>query len=98
MSRALDGIRVLDLSTPLGEATGRVLADLGAEVIKVEPPGGCGARFAPPFATVPNALHPRPEAPDGDPETSLFWRAFGMGKRSVVLDLEDEGVLLSMQY
>ncbi len=89
MSRALDGIRVLDLSTPLGEATGRVLADLGAEVIKIEPPGGCGSRFAPPFATTPSAEHPRPEAPDGDPETSLFWRAFGLGKRSVVLDLED---------
>ena len=91
MSRALDGIRVLDLSTALGEATGRVLADLGAEVIKVEPPGGCEARFAPPFATKPSAEQPRPEAPDGDPETSLFWRAFGLGKRSVVLDLDDPG-------
>ncbi|MCP4904268.1 MAG: CoA transferase [bacterium] len=90
MSRALDGIRVLDLSTPLGEATGRVLADLGAEVIKIEPPGGCGARFAPPFSTTPSADRPRPEAPHGDPETSLFWRAFGLGKRSVVLDLESD--------
>ena len=45
MSRALDGIRVLDLSTSLAEATGRILADLGAEVIKGEPPGGCDARF-----------------------------------------------------
>ncbi len=90
MSRALDGIRVLDLSTPLGEATGRVLADLGAEVIKIEPPGGCEARFAPPFETTPSAERPRPEAPDGDPETSLFWRAFGLGKRSVVLDLADD--------
>ena len=43
---ALEDIRVLDLSTALGEATGRVLADLGAEVIKIEPPGGCDARFA----------------------------------------------------
>lgn len=89
MSRALDGIRVLDLSTPLGEATGRVLADLGAEVIKIEAPGGCAARFAPPFRQSPAADSPRPEAPEGDPETSLFWRAFGLGKRSVVLDLQD---------
>jgi crotonobetainyl-CoA:carnitine CoA-transferase CaiB-like acyl-CoA transferase len=81
VSGALEGIRVLDLATPLGEATGRVLADLGAEVIKIEPPGGCESRFAPPF-----------EAGSGnpaDPESSLFWRAWGLGKRSVVLDIED---------
>jgi crotonobetainyl-CoA:carnitine CoA-transferase CaiB-like acyl-CoA transferase len=81
MSGALDGLRVLDLSTPLAEATGRVFADLGAEVIKVEPPGGCEARFAPPFA----------KGGEGDPEGSLFWRAWGLGKRSVVLDLEEGG-------
>lgn len=84
MSRPLEGIRVLDLATALAEATGRVLADLGAEVIKVEPPGGCESRFAPPFAG------PRPEPGTGDPEASLFWRAFGLGKKSVVLDLDDE--------
>jgi crotonobetainyl-CoA:carnitine CoA-transferase CaiB-like acyl-CoA transferase len=77
---ALNGIRVLDLATPLAEAAGRVLADLGAEVIKIEPPGGCAARFAAPFE----------KGREGDPEGSLFWRAFGQGKRSVVLDLEDE--------
>ena len=86
--RALDGLRVLDLSTPLGEATGRILADLGAEVIKVEPPGGCEARFAPPFVTPPSAKAPRPEPGRGDAEQSLFWRAWGLGKRSVVLDLD----------
>ncbi len=45
---ALEGIRVLDLTTRLGEGAGRVFADLGAEVIKIEPPGGCEARFTPP--------------------------------------------------
>jgi crotonobetainyl-CoA:carnitine CoA-transferase CaiB-like acyl-CoA transferase len=78
---ALSGIRVLDLSTPLAEATGRVLADLGAEVIKVEPPGGCGARFTAPFEA----------GRAGDPSGSLFWRAYGLGKRSVLLDLEALG-------
>ncbi len=73
---ALTGIRVLDLTTPLAEATGRVLADLGAEVIKLEPPGGCEARFVAPFE----------QGRRGDPDGSLFWRAFGLGKRSVVLD------------
>ncbi len=74
---ALRGIRVLDLTTPLGEAAGRVFADLGAEVIKIEPPEGCAARFTAPFVT----------GKAGDPEGSLFWRAFGLGKRSLVLDL-----------
>ena len=83
MKAALDGVRVLDLSTPLAEATGRVLADLGAEVIKVEPPGGCESRFAPPFAG------PRQIIGEGNPEASLFWQAFGLGKRSIVLDLEE---------
>ena len=73
MSGALDGIRVLDLSTRLAEATGKTLADLGAEVIKVEPPGGCDARTTPPFAA------------DG---RSLFWEAWGLGKHSVVCDID----------
>lgn len=72
---ALAGIRVLDCSSVAAEATGRVLADLGAEVVKVEPPGGTEARHRPPFAVT-----------SGE---SLHWRAFGLGKKSVVLDLRD---------
>ncbi len=73
MNGALDGIRVLDLSTRMAEATGKTLADLGAEVIKVEPPSGCDARSTPPFAQ------------DG---RSLFWEAWGLGKHSVVCDID----------
>ena len=73
MSGALDGIRVLDLATRMVELTGKTLADLGAEVIKVEPPGGCDARITPPFAA------------DG---RSLFWEAWGLGKQSVVCDID----------
>lgn len=73
MSGALDGIRVLDLCTRMAEATGKTLADLGAEVIKVEPTGGCDARTTPPFAA------------DGH---SLFWEAWGLGKHSVVCDID----------
>lgn len=75
---ALSGIRVIDLATPLAEATGRVLADLGAEVIKVEAPGGCASRFVAPFD----------DGRAGELDGSLFWRSFGLGKQSVVLDIE----------
>jgi crotonobetainyl-CoA:carnitine CoA-transferase CaiB-like acyl-CoA transferase len=71
VTTALEGIRVVDLATERAELTGRMLADLGALVIKVEPPGGAASRRLPPF--------------DGD--TSLCWSAYARGKRSVVLDL-----------
>ena len=41
--------RVLDLTNELGELAGRILADLGADVIKIEPPGGDLSRWRPPF-------------------------------------------------
>jgi crotonobetainyl-CoA:carnitine CoA-transferase CaiB-like acyl-CoA transferase len=81
--QSLEGIRVLDFATSLGEAAGRVFADLGAEVIKIEPPGGCESRFAPPFAK-------GFDRDSGDPEASLFWRAWGLGKHSVELDIESQ--------
>ena len=37
---ALDGVRVLDLTSELGHYAGKLLADLGADVIKTEPPAG----------------------------------------------------------
>ena len=70
----LDTIVVIDLTNDLGEAAGRVLADLGATVIKVEPPTGGQGRHRGPFA---------------DDGTSFYWRVWGRGKRSVVLDLDD---------
>lgn len=73
----LDGVRVLDIATSRAEMAGRVLADMGAEVIKVEPPAGAPSRTMPPFS-------------DEDPERSLYWAAMGFGKRSVIIDLDDE--------
>jgi crotonobetainyl-CoA:carnitine CoA-transferase CaiB-like acyl-CoA transferase len=75
----LSGIRVLDLTTARGELAGRMLADLGAEVLKVEPPQRAGARGLAPFDERP-----------GRARASLFWAALGLGKRSAVLDLDDE--------
>ena len=45
--RLLEGIRVVDLAAAPAQMTGRILADLGAEVVKVEPPGGDSARAEP---------------------------------------------------
>lgn len=46
---ALEGLRVLDLSGPMGNYTGKLFADMGADVILVEPPGGTELRREPPF-------------------------------------------------
>jgi crotonobetainyl-CoA:carnitine CoA-transferase CaiB-like acyl-CoA transferase len=56
----LAGVRVLDLCDGTGDAVARLLADLGADVIKIEPPGGSAARLARPTldgVSVPFALH-----------------------------------------
>ncbi len=76
---ALDRYRVLDLTTERGWLCGKVLADLGAEVIKVEPPGGDPDRHR---GTPEDALAP-------DPQRNLRWRFQNRGKRSIVLDLDD---------
>jgi crotonobetainyl-CoA:carnitine CoA-transferase CaiB-like acyl-CoA transferase len=73
---ALEGIRVIDLAGRWGEMAGRVLADLGAEVICVEPPEGSPSRSLPPLG------------PDGQ---SYWWHTLALGKRSVVIDLADAG-------
>ncbi|MDE2892807.1 MAG: CoA transferase [Chloroflexota bacterium] len=73
----LGGVRVIDLATSRAEMAGRVLADMGAEVIKVEPPWGTPSREMPPFS-------------EQDPGRSLYWAAMGLGKRSVIIDLDDE--------
>ncbi|GBD10586.1 Succinyl-CoA:(R)-benzylsuccinate CoA-transferase subunit BbsE [bacterium HR23] len=70
----LAGYRILDLTDPWGVLAGRMLADLGAEVIAVEPPGGSPARRQPPFWK-------------DDISHSLFWGAYAGGKKSITLDL-----------
>ena len=71
----LEGLRVVDLADEKGELCGRFLCDLGAEVIRVEPPGGARSRRLPPFS--------------GDGGTSLYFATRNAGKRGVVIDLED---------
>ena len=73
---ALDGVRILDLTTEMGWYCGKLLADLGADVIKVEPVGGDPARGRAPFW-------------QGQPgrETSLRFWYFNANKRSATVDL-----------
>lgn len=75
-SALMAGYRMLDLSDERGMLCGKIFADMGAEVIKVEPPGGDPARTLPPFYK-----------DDVDPEKSLFWFAYNTGKKSVTLNL-----------
>ncbi|ROQ01944.1 crotonobetainyl-CoA:carnitine CoA-transferase CaiB-like acyl-CoA transferase [Stella humosa] len=75
----LAGTRVIEFADELGEYTGLVLAGLGADVIKVELPGGSRTRALGPF------LDDKPDA-----ERSLYFWNYNRGKRSVALDLETE--------
>lgn len=75
----LTGIRVLELSNERVAFAGKMLADMGADVILVEPPGGDPARAYGPF---------HEDIPD--PERSLWWWHYHTSKRGVVLDLELE--------
>jgi crotonobetainyl-CoA:carnitine CoA-transferase CaiB-like acyl-CoA transferase len=75
----LADIRVIELADEQAEYCGRVLAGLGADVIKVEPPGGSPTRRIGPF------YQDRPH-----PERSLFFWQYNLGKRSVALDLGAE--------
>ena len=76
---ALGPYRVLDLTEGGVNWCGKLLADLGADVIKVEPPGGSPTRMRGPF-----------HRGERHPERSLFWFAYCANKRGVTLDLERE--------
>ena len=83
----LTGYRVLDLSGPLGVYCGKLMADMGADVIKVEPPSGDPMRRIGPF------VHDDPH-----PERSLYWLHFNTNKRGITLDLTaSEGASLFLE-
>ena len=69
--------RVLDLTDERGVLCGKILGDLGADVIQVEPPGGSPARQVGPFYD-----------DDPAPDNSLYWWAYCANKRGITLDLE----------
>lgn len=89
MSQALEGLRVLEVAEGIsGPYCGKLMACLGAEVVKVEPPEGDAARQAGPFpGDLPN------------PEKSGLFLYLNTGKKSVALDLrrqEDRRRLLHL--
>jgi benzylsuccinate CoA-transferase BbsE subunit len=75
----LSGIRILELADERGFLAGKILGDLGADVVKVEPPGGDRRGRRGPY------LGERE-----DPEASLPWLALNTSKRGITLDLETD--------
>jgi len=75
----LEPYRVLDLTDERGLLAGKILADMGADVLQVEPLGGSPARNVGPF-----------HGDDPQPEKSLFWWAYAANKRSITLNLEQK--------
>jgi crotonobetainyl-CoA:carnitine CoA-transferase CaiB-like acyl-CoA transferase len=73
----LNSPRVLDLTDKNGFLCGKILADLGADVVKIEKPGGDQDRNIGPFYQ--HSLHP---------ERSLYWFAYNANKRGITLKLE----------
>ena len=72
---ALPGFRVLDLTEGGCMLGGRMLGDVGADVIKIETPSGSPSRIAPYYKNI------------ADPEKSLVWFAYNSNKRGVSLDI-----------
>ena len=75
--RLLPPYRVLDLSGPEAVFCGKLLADYGADVVKVEPPNGDPTRASAPFA-----------GDQAGPERSLYFLFYNTNKRSITLNLE----------
>src|SRR3979490_3155169 len=83
----LNGMRVIEFADELGEYCGKVLAGLGADVIKIEPLGGERTRSYGPFYD-----------DEPHPNRSLHFWHYNFGKRSTVIDLDsDEGTRQFME-
>lgn len=72
----LEHLRVLDLTDERGLLCGRMLADMGADVVQVEPLTGSSARAMPPLVAAEGSR-------------SMYWEAFAANKRGVAFDLDD---------
>ena len=80
LNGALGGVKVLDLSEDIaGSFCARLLADYGAEVLKLEPPGGAALRRMGPFFQ-----------DDPHPDKSLFFLVLNLNKKGATLNLETD--------
>ena len=87
---ALAGIRVLDLTNDLAAYSTRLLGDLGADVIRIEPPGGSPTRRTEPMVSLPATGDPGSDGAGARAISAFEWFV-NAGKRSLVLDLDTEG-------
>jgi len=76
--RLIEG-RALDLTGAQGFVCGKMMANYGVDVIKIEPPGGDPSRKKAPYI-----------GGVADPDKSIYWQAFNTDKRGITLDLESE--------
>ncbi len=76
---ALEGVRVLDVAGPIAAYCTRILADLGADVVLIEPPGGDRLRRVPPFADGAEV--------GGD---SLLFCYYHAGQQAVTIDMDSD--------
>src|SRR4030042_2534828 len=78
-TKLLEDCRVLDFSNEWGFLCGKILGDLGADVIKVEKPGGDESRnFGSFYKDIP------------DQEKNLYWFSYNHNKRGITLNIETE--------
>lgn len=73
----MEGFRALDLTNEKGFLCGKILSDIGVDVIKIESPFGDPSRLVGPF------YHN-----ESDPQKSLYWFAYNANKRGITLDIE----------
>ena len=86
--RLLTGTRILDLTGQSGTYCCKILADIGADVIKVEPPQGDPMRWIPPFF-----------GGDRNPQKSLYWYHMNTNKRGITLNVNtDDGRYLLKEF
>ena len=76
---ALDGLRIIEWTDEVGVWAGKLLADMGADVIKIEPPSGDATRDYPPFVD-----------DEPNPERSLYFWHYNTSKRGITIDMETE--------
>ncbi len=83
---ALKGIRVIELASERCAFAGKMLGDMGADVVLVETPGGDPSRAYPPFA-------------EDEPgrERSLYWWHYNTSKRGIVMDLDREAARVAFK-